>query len=64
MVDSYFQNDPYYPRPRDGGTMYKSFCLGYIQAYPPTDDSRGLAQAFLKAIEEKDGVQSDPLQYR
>ena len=56
LVDSYFQNDPYFPRPHDGGTMYKNFRQGYIQAYPQTDDGRGLAQAFLKAIEEKDGI--------
>ncbi|KAA8913029.1 hypothetical protein FN846DRAFT_931516 [Sphaerosporella brunnea] len=56
LVDAFFQNDPYYPRPRDGGSMYRGFREGYLLAYPPTENSRVIAEAFLTAIEEKDGI--------
>jgi hypothetical protein len=56
LVDAFFQNDPYYPRPRDGSSMYTCFRQGYLLAYPPTDTYRLKAEAFLAAIEKKDGL--------
>lgn len=56
LVDAFFQNDPYYPRPRDGGPMYRKFREGYLLAYPPMDNCRVVAEMFLTAIEERDGV--------
>ncbi|KAA8911321.1 hypothetical protein FN846DRAFT_450859 [Sphaerosporella brunnea] len=44
------------PGPRDGGSLYRRFREGYLLAYPPTDCGRSIVEAFLTAIEKKDGI--------
>ena len=54
LVEAFFLNDPYYPRPRLADPLYKIFRLAYVEAYPK--DSKGaeeLAEGFLSAIERE-----------
>jgi len=52
LVDSFFSNDPYYPRPRSDNPLYQKFCLGYVAAHPQVSkDSAELSETFLCAIE-------------
>lgn len=50
LVASFFQNDPYYPRPRASDTLWETFREGYAGAYPEVQ--RVLAYAVLQALEE------------
>ncbi|KAI9817315.1 MAG: hypothetical protein M1826_001630 [Phylliscum demangeonii] len=51
MVNSFFDNDPYFPRPRPADPLYQSFRRGYLFN---ADHSTTLpAERFLAAIEQK-----------
>ncbi|KAI1795427.1 hypothetical protein LXA43DRAFT_1058561 [Ganoderma leucocontextum] len=47
LVDAFFANDPYYPRPVSGDALYDTFKRGYIGACP--SESRERAALFLQA---------------
>ena len=49
LVDAFFVNDPYYPRPVPGNALYESFKRGYASACP--SEHREGAALFLQAIE-------------
>ena len=49
LVDAFFVNDPYYPRPVPGDPLYDSFQRGYLSACPA--EHRERAALFLQAIE-------------
>ncbi|KAK7692602.1 hypothetical protein QCA50_004234 [Cerrena zonata] len=49
LVQAFFTNDPYYPRPRSQDPLYEQFKSGYMQEFPT--DHQHLADAFLEAIE-------------
>lgn len=52
LVDSFFINDPYYPRPRANDRLYEQFCTGYWAAHPSgSNDASEIAEVFLRAIE-------------
>jgi hypothetical protein len=52
LVDAFFVNDPYYPRPDPEDPLYKRFRTGYMSAYPQAPkDAVDLGEAFLSAIE-------------
>ena len=52
LVEAFFTNDPYYPRPRPEDPLYRKFCLGYLEADPKESmEATELAEAFLRAIE-------------
>jgi hypothetical protein len=52
LVDSFFSNDPYYPRPRSNSPLYQKFCQGYMDVYPKeSQEVTELARLFLSAIE-------------
>lgn len=52
LVEAFFVNDPYYPRPRPEDPLYQKFCLGYLGAYPKeSQTATELAEVFLRAIE-------------
>ena len=51
LVDAFFINDPYYPRPDLNDPLYVEFKTGYLAAYP--QDAVDLGQAFLHAIEDE-----------
>ncbi|KAF8329248.1 hypothetical protein F5887DRAFT_1005001 [Amanita rubescens] len=56
LVESFFTNDPYYPRPRPEDPLYQKFCVGYMDAYPKnSDEAIQLAQDFLRTIEAEQG---------
>jgi hypothetical protein len=49
LVDAFFINDPYYPRPDPNDPLYVQFKTGYLSVYP--QDVIDLGEAFLHAIE-------------
>ncbi|KAF8513438.1 hypothetical protein BU17DRAFT_28489, partial [Hysterangium stoloniferum] len=52
LVDAFFINDPYYPRPRAIDPIYRHFRTGYINAYPQqSKEAVDIAEAFLLALE-------------
>lgn len=52
LVEAFFNNDPYYPRPIRGDPLYAQFKDGYLSAYPTTSPlAIQLANDFLCAIE-------------
>ena len=52
LVESFFINDPYYPRPRPQDPLYQKFCLGYTDVYPKeSEEAVALAMTFLRGIE-------------
>jgi len=52
LVDSFFINDPYYPRPRGNDPLYQQFRTGYKAAHPSkSNDATEIAEEFLRAIE-------------
>ncbi|KAF8513426.1 hypothetical protein BU17DRAFT_53305 [Hysterangium stoloniferum] len=52
LVDAFFINDPYYPRPRAIDPIYQHFRTGYINAYPQqSKEAVDVAEAFLLALE-------------
>jgi hypothetical protein len=63
LADSFFLNDPYFPRPRDaresGGLMYAAFSEGYLTVGHRNPGLNRLSvrpDAFLEAIEKRDGI--------
>ncbi|KAI1784387.1 hypothetical protein LXA43DRAFT_901731, partial [Ganoderma leucocontextum] len=52
LVDGFFANDPYYPRPVPGDALYDSFKRGYIGACP-SESRRERATLFLQAIQAR-----------
>ena len=50
LVNAFFSNDPYYPRPFASDPLYMAFKRGYMLAYGDNCD-HGLS--FLKAVEEE-----------
>jgi len=52
LVDSFFINDPYYPRPLANDRLYQQFRAGYKAAHPSeSNDAMVIAEEFLSAIE-------------
>ena len=51
LVDAFFVNDPYYPRPVPGEALYEGFKRGYVNACPQTLRERAIL--FLQAIEAR-----------
>ena len=50
LVEAFFINDPYYPRPED--PLYQNFCLGYLEIHSKeSKEATELAEVFLRAIE-------------
>lgn len=61
LVDAFFQNDPYYPRPRKQDPIYSAFKEGYRSCYPETDDCLMIADTFLAAIEGRQSMRDQRL---
>jgi hypothetical protein len=51
LVQAFFSNDPYYPRPRQTDNLYIAFKEAYLQEYP--EESIGLGRQFITLIEEE-----------
>ncbi|KAI1784401.1 hypothetical protein LXA43DRAFT_856436, partial [Ganoderma leucocontextum] len=51
LVDAFFANNPYYPRPVPGDVLYDPFRRGYIDACP--SETRERATLFLQAIQAR-----------
>ncbi|OJT08508.1 hypothetical protein TRAPUB_582 [Trametes pubescens] len=51
LVDAFFSNDPYYPRPTPGDPLYDVFKRSYVDSYPLEHLVR--AECFLGAIEDR-----------
>ncbi|CDO74247.1 hypothetical protein BN946_scf184536.g2 [Trametes cinnabarina] len=51
IVQPFFANDPYYPRPRPGDDLYEAFKSAYLAQYGSQTKPVGLA--FLQAIERE-----------
>ncbi|KAF7347488.1 hypothetical protein MVEN_01505000 [Mycena venus] len=51
LIDAFFINDPYYPRPRPNDALYQEFKAGFLMACP--NEAAGLDQAFINGIERK-----------
>ncbi|RPD62716.1 hypothetical protein L226DRAFT_324399 [Lentinus tigrinus ALCF2SS1-7] len=51
LVQPFFVNDPYYPRPRPNDPLYQAFRSGYLEQYGTHTRSIGIA--FLDAIERE-----------
>lgn len=51
LVDSFFSNDPYYPRPNPIDSLYIDFRTAYLNRCP--EQHRLKAQRFLAAIESR-----------
>jgi Zinc finger protein len=49
LVEAFFINDPYYPRPDPNDSLYVQFKAGYLSVYP--ENAIDLGEAFLHAIE-------------
>jgi hypothetical protein len=54
LVDSFFVNDPYYPRPKPEDSLYQTFRKAYLQACPVQHRAR--AWEFLDTIEAQQVV--------
>ena len=54
LVDAFYTNDPYYPRPNPDDLLYREFSNGYMSAHPKeASDAIEVGKAFLNAIEEE-----------
>ena len=54
LVEAFYTNDPYYPRPNPGDPLYKEFSDGYLSAHPKEPrDAIVVGEAFLRAIENE-----------
>ena len=55
LVEAFYTNDPYYPRPNPDDPLYKSsFSNGYLSAHPKeARDALDAGEAFLRAIENE-----------
>ena len=51
LVEAFYTNDPYYPRPNPDDPLYKDFSNGYLSAHP--EESKDVGEAFLRAIENE-----------
>ncbi|KDQ07935.1 hypothetical protein BOTBODRAFT_59671 [Botryobasidium botryosum FD-172 SS1] len=51
LVESFFQNDPYYPRPRASEPLWEDFRRGYVSAY--SAHAQKLASIVLQAFEQE-----------
>ena len=51
LVQAFFSNDPYYPRPRQANHLYILFKYAYLQEY--SEESIALGQQFITLIEEE-----------
>ena len=52
LVEAFFSNDPYYPRPRPEDSLYQKFCLGYMEVHlKESKEAAELAEVFLHTIE-------------
>lgn len=51
LVDAFFSNDPYYPRPTPGDPLYDEFKRSYVGSCPMKHLAR--AECFLGAIEDR-----------
>lgn len=51
LVQAFFSNDPYYPRPRQTDNLYMVFKEAYLQEYP--EESIILGRQFIVLIEEE-----------
>ena len=49
LVEAFFINDPYYPRPDPNDPLYVQFKTGYLSVYP--QDATVLGEAFWHVIE-------------
>ncbi|KAI6029082.1 hypothetical protein BKA83DRAFT_4214215 [Pisolithus microcarpus] len=56
LVEAFFINDPYYPRPIPGNPLYAEFKRGYLSVFPTAFP---LANAFLHAIEVEQAKRAD-----
>ena len=52
LVNTFFERDPYYPRPVPDNELYKAFKAGYMEGCPQGPDLE-YAKAFLVGIEGK-----------
>jgi hypothetical protein len=61
LIEAFFTNDPYYPRPRPNDQLYQMFCTGYMEAYPKeVKEAVELAAAFLRGIEVEQAKRDSP----
>ncbi|KAF8223692.1 hypothetical protein L208DRAFT_1445244 [Tricholoma matsutake] len=61
LIEAFFTNDPYYPRPRLNDQLYQMFCIGYMEAYPKeVKEAVELAAAFLRGIEAEQAKRDAP----
>jgi hypothetical protein len=52
LVEAFFSNDPYYPRPRPEDPLYQKFRIGYLEVHSKeSKEATELAEVFLRAIE-------------
>ncbi|KIK25866.1 hypothetical protein PISMIDRAFT_96188 [Pisolithus microcarpus 441] len=60
LVEAFFINDPYYPRPIPGNPLYAEFKRGYLSVFPTAFPlAIQLANAFLHAIEVEQAKRAD-----
>jgi hypothetical protein len=61
LIQAFFTNDPYYPRPRPNDQLYQMFRIGYMEAHPKeVKDAVELAAAFLHGIEAEQAKRDSP----
>jgi Zinc finger protein len=54
LVEAFYTNDPYYPRPNPDDPLYKEFSNGYLSAHPKESrDAIDAGETFLHAIENE-----------
>ena len=54
LVDSFYTNDPYYPRPNPNDPLYTEFSNGYMSAHPKElRDAIDVGEDFLRAIDSE-----------
>jgi hypothetical protein len=59
LVDAFFINDPYYPRPNPADPLYHEFSNGYFSAVPKEfKDAKEVGEAFLRAIEKEQATRT------
>ncbi|KAI5987623.1 hypothetical protein EDD15DRAFT_2199361 [Pisolithus albus] len=60
LVEAFFINDPYYPRPIPGNPLYAEFKRGYLSVFSPAFPlDIQLANDFLRAIEVEQAKRAD-----
>jgi Zinc finger protein len=54
LVEAFYTNDLYYPRPNPDDPLYKEFSTGYLSAHPKESrDAIDVGEAFLHVIENE-----------